>query len=271
MKMKKIAVVNDISGLGKCSLTAALPVISAHGIQCCPLPTGVFSNQTGYESFQSVDLTDFMQSYIDEWKQRDVAFDGILTGFIPNSRQGDIIARFIDDFKRDNTIVAVDPIMGDAGEIYPCYGADSIAAVKRLALTADIITPNLTELALLCEKEPSTAFSEYEIEEMSASLGIPTVIATGVPVSKTVLANAVYHEGHFEMIPCNRLGHHFSGTGDIFSAYVLSEYLNGTDIFEAVRKASAFIEKAIAETLKTQPARHYHPDGIDFEAFLKTE
>ena len=269
--MKKIAVVNDISGLGKCSLTAALPIISAHGIQCCPLPTGVFSNQTGYVSFQSVDLTDFMQTYIDEWKKRGVAFDGILTGFIPNSRQGDIIARFIDDFKTDGTIVAVDPIMGDDGEIYPCYGEESIAAVKRLAAKADIITPNLTELALLCGNEPSTAYSMPEIEQMASSLETPTVITTGIPVSETKLANAVYHEGRFEMIMCNRLGHHFSGTGDIFSAYLLSEYLNGTDIFDAVRKASAFIEKAIAETLKTQPALHYHPDGIDFETFLKTE
>ncbi|MBQ9228852.1 MAG: pyridoxamine kinase [Eubacterium sp.] len=266
--MKKIAVINDLSGFGKCSLTAALPVIAAHGLQACPLPTGVFSNQTGYDSFKSVDLTESMQGFIDEWKKLSVTFDGILTGFIPNSRQGAVLARFIQDFKTDQTVVAVDPIMGDDGAVYPCYDGDSIAAVKQLAAMADMITPNLTELALLCDQDPGKPYSPEEICAMSAALPAEIVITTGIPVSDQALANAVYDHGHFRLLTVKRLGQHFSGTGDIFSAFVLSEYLNGAGVFEAVERASAFIERAIAETLKHEPEQHYHPDGIAFETLL---
>ena len=266
--MKKIAVINDLSGFGRCSLTAALPVISAHGIQCCPLPTGVFSNQTGYNSFKSVDLTDSMQDFIDEWKKLGATFDGILTGFIPNSRQGGIISRFIDDFKTENTIAAVDPVMGDDGEIYPCYNKESIKAIKSIAAKADMITPNLTELAILCDKEIKTAFTFDDIKAMSASLGNQMVITTGIPINDTEIANAVYADGVFEILLSRRLGYHFSGTGDIFAAYILSEYLSGTDIVSSVKKASSFIEKAIEETLKNTETLPYHADGTAFETLL---
>ncbi len=265
--MKKIAVINDISGFGKCSLTAAIPIISAHGIQCCPLPTGVFSNQTGYDSFKSVNLTSPMQGFINEWKRLNVGFDGILTGFIPNSAQGEIISSFIDEFKGENTVVTVDPIMGDDGEVYPCYDEKSISAVKALAKKADIITPNVTELALLSGEKPSVSYSLCEIEEMSKRQNSPIVITTGIMIDSEI-ANAVYCNGEFRVIKSKKLGEHFSGTGDIFSAYVLSEYINSADIFTAVKKASDFIEKAIEETLKNESEKHYHPDGIEFEKFL---
>ena len=265
--MKKIAVINDISGFGKCSLTAAVPVISAHGIQCCPLVTGVFSNQTGYESFKSADMTEHLRGFIDEWKKLNVSFDGILTGFIPNSRQGEIIAGFIDDFKGENTVVAVDPILGDDGKIYPCYDKKSIEAIKQLVKKADIITPNLTELKILCNKEPSGDCTNDEIRKMAGSLNVKTVIVTGLDKGDKI-ENAVLNENEFRIINSKKLGQHFSGTGDIFSSYVLSEYINKTDIFTAVEKASAFIEKAIEITLSNETEKHYHADGIEFEKLL---
>ncbi|MBQ7739922.1 MAG: pyridoxamine kinase [Eubacterium sp.] len=266
--MKKIAVINDISGFGKCSLTAAIPVITAHGIQPCPLPTGVFSNQTGYESYKGVDLTSSMQDFIDEWKKLGVGFDGILTGFIPNSLQGEIISRFIDDFKGENTVVLVDPIMGDDGEIYDTYNEKSIEAVISLSEKADIITPNVTELALLCKKDIKKAYSPDEIKEMSASLNNEYVITTGINLGERI-ANAVYCKDGFRLIEAERLGQHFSGTGDIFSAYVLSDYLSGKDIFASVKNACEFIEKAIKLTLENESEKHYHPDGTAFETLLQ--
>ena len=265
--MKRIAVINDISGFGKCSLSAAIPIISSKGIQACPLVTGVFSNQTGYESYKSVDLTESMQGFIDEWKKLGASFDGILTGFIPNSEQGSIISDFINDFKNDNTTVLVDPIMGDDGEIYPCYDEKSINAVISLSKKADIITPNVTELALLCRNKIGRNYTLDEIEEMSASLCNRYVITTGIDLGDRI-ANTVYGEGGFRVVETKKRGQHFSGTGDIFSAFVLSEYLSGADIFTAVKNASSFIEKAIEQTLKHEPEKHYHPDGIDFETVL---
>lgn len=269
--MKKIAVINDISGFGKCSLTAALPIISAHGIQCCPLPTGVFSNQTGYESFFSVDLTESMSSYIAEWKKRQVTFDGILTGFIPNAAQAGIIRRFLSEFVTPDTLTLVDPIMGDDGEIYPCYDDTSIAAVKRLAAAADIITPNVTELALLSGQAATENLTPEEIEALSANLGNQTVITTGIKLQDGLIGNGVYDRGRFEMVTARQRGQHFSGTGDVFSAYLLSAVLNGADVVAAVKQASSFIEKAIAYTLEGEPEQHYHPDGIAFEKLLKIE
>ncbi|MCR5208130.1 MAG: pyridoxamine kinase [Eubacterium sp.] len=266
--MKKIAVINDISGFGKCSLSAALPVISAHNIQCCPLPTGVFSNQTGYDSFESADMTPYLKAFIGEWKKLNPVFDGILTGFIPNSEQGSIILGFIRDFKSENTVVAVDPIMGDDGEIYPCYDEKSIAAVKALAKCADLITPNVTELALLCSMPLGKEYSVGEIEKMCRSLGNKLIAVTGITLNENEIANAVYDGESFNLVTSVKHGGHFSGTGDIFSAYVISEYINSRDFYASVKAAASFIEKAVAAT-EYDPSESYVAEGIDFERFLK--
>ena len=261
--MKKIAVINDLSGFGKCSLTAALPIISAHGIQACPLPTGVFSNQTDYESFYACDLTGHMQPYINEWRRLGAEFDGILTGFIPSSLQGRIISDFIDEFKKDSTVLAVDPVMGDNGELYKCYTEDSIREIRSLAEKADIITPNVTELALLCEEKPDGEYSLNEIEEMSRSLNIPMVVTTGIKLGENEIANAVF-DGGFRLVTSKKQEGSYSGTGDILVSFVLAEYLNSGDVYSAVSKASAFISKALEG--KASPG--YHPEGIDFENLI---
>lgn len=260
--MKKIAVINDLSGFGKCSLAVALPIISQHKIQCVPLTTGVFSNQTGYDSFEAVDLTEHMPKFIDEWRKLSPKFNAILTGFIPNSAQGEIISRFIDEFKSENTLTVVDPIMGDNGKIYPCHNEDTIKAIKNLSSKADIITPNLTELAILCNKEYTTDFEK--IGQMAKSLN-KTVIVTGIPFSESEIANAVYENGSFEIIKNKRLGGSFSGTGDILASFVTAQAVNGNSIVDAVKKATDFISKAIENTIKTP---YDTRDGINFEKYL---
>lgn len=272
--MKKIAVINDLSGFGKCSLTAAVPVISAHGIQCCPLTTGVFSNQTGYESYKSVDFTDYMPGFIEEWQKLGAEFDGILSGFISNSRQGKIISDFIDLFKKDNTLAVVDPVMADNGEIYPCYDDECIREIVNLVKKADIITPNLTELSLICAGDYSSLVSLdegallCEIEKMSASLN-KTVITTGIHISNEEIANAVYQNGDFSIVKSKKLGGSFSGTGDILASFITAECVNGADVRSAVEKAADFIEKSIAETIADTDGIYNPADGIHFEKFLK--
>ena len=131
--LKKIAAVNDISGFGRCSLTAALPVISALGIECCPLPTAVLSNQTGYDSFHCVDLTNDLSRFINEWKKLGVKFDGILTGYIASATQAELISQFIDEFATENTVTVVDPVMADDGQVYGTYSKSLCAKVAHLA------------------------------------------------------------------------------------------------------------------------------------------
>ncbi len=277
--MKKIAVINDISGFGKCSLTAALPIISAFGIQCCPLVTGIYSNQTGYDSFYCRDCTDDMAPYIEEWKKLDAHFDAILSGFISNSRQGTIISDFIKYFRTNDTLVIVDPVMADDGEIYKCYDKNSIEAIKSLAHIADIITPNLTELCFLCDKDYSKINSLSlssllnEIYEMSYKLNKAskkTVITTGINISENEIANAVFKDGKFNLIRSRKFHGSFSGTGDIFSSFIAAQAVNNVGIIDAVKNASEFISQAVSETINDANEKYKRADGIHFEKFLHT-
>ena len=142
---KKIAVVNDFCGFGRCSLTAAMPVISALKVQCCPLPTAIFSNHTGYENFYSTDLTDHMSDYILQWKKLGLRFNGILTGFLGSTQQIEIVTRFLEDFKTEATVTVIDPVMGDGGSLYRSFSRELAEMMGRLVPYADILTPNLTQ------------------------------------------------------------------------------------------------------------------------------
>ena len=152
--MKKIAVINDLSGLGKCSLTAAIPVISVMGVQACPFPTAVLSNQTGYETYFCEDLTRQMTPYMEQWKKRGFIPDGIYTGFLSDEKQADKILKFMDLFAGEETLILTDPVMGDDGEVYPIYTEGLRSRFRELVSRSYVITPNLTEaLLLLTEKK----------------------------------------------------------------------------------------------------------------------
>lgn len=273
--MKKIAAINDISGFGKCSLTAAVPVISALGVQCCPLVTGVLSNQTGYSSYFMRDLTDDMVRCIDEWKKLNASFDALLSGFIASAKQGEIICGFFDDFGK-NALVAVDPVMADDGVIGSSFDKKTMQAVFSLCKKADLITPNLTELCLLCgedyrqvtEKSGDELLEKVRLMSKSLCTGrTASVVTTGIHTAKEKIANAVYTEKGFEVIEQDRLYGSFSGTGDIFSSIVTAQMVKGTSLTTAVKQASDFIFEAITVTQhKTGGA--YEPDGTDFEKIL---
>ena len=142
---KKIAAINDYSGFGRCSMAVELPVISQMRIQCCPLPTSIFSNHTGFPHFFFDDYTDKMESYIAQWKLLGLRFSGILTGFLGSERQISIVQDFIRDFRDENTLVVVDPVMGDNGRPYSTYNDQLCRAMGRLTSYADILIPNVTE------------------------------------------------------------------------------------------------------------------------------
>ena len=147
--VKKIAVLQDLSGLGRCSLTAALPVISAMGVQACPLPTAILSNQTGYSSYYCDDYTDKIQYFSREWKKISVELDGIYTGFLSGEHQAEQILKFVNDFRMDFTKVIVDPVMGDGGKKYAFFTQHLLEQMKMLVSEADMITPNITEALIL--------------------------------------------------------------------------------------------------------------------------
>lgn len=276
--MKKIAVINDLSGFGKCSLTAAIPVISSFGIQCCPLATAVLSNQTGYESYACRDLTDDLPEFINEWKKLGASFNGILTGFISSSRQGQIIADFIDTFKDESTTVVVDPVMADDGSVYDCYDEKSVEAIKSLVYKADIITPNLTELCILTDEDFGKIILLdkdeliQKIKEMCLSLNEKhrlKIVVSGIKKDGKI-ANAVFDGNSFEIIETPAFNGSFSGTGDILSAFIAAGCVCGMGLAQAVKGAVDFIHKSIDETVKNADKSYNVCDGVNFEKFLYT-
>ena len=147
--MKKVAVIQDLSSFGKCSLTAAIPVLSVMGVQACPLPTAILSAQTGYPSYYIEDFTSKMNHFTEEWSKLNVSFDGIYTGFVTGEEQINNIFHFLDQFYTKETVLLVDPVMGDTGELYKMFTDELLALMRELVKQANVITPNITECCLL--------------------------------------------------------------------------------------------------------------------------
>lgn len=167
---KKIAVINDLSGFGRCSIAVALPLISHLGVQCCPLPTAIFSNHTGFNSFYFDDYTHSMGPYMAEWEKLGLEFEGILTGFLGSEQQIGLVEQFIETFSTERTTVIMDPVMGDNGRPYATYTPELCQEMKRLVRHADILTPNLTEACILTDTPYQVWFSEGQLLDMARRL-----------------------------------------------------------------------------------------------------
>ena len=269
--LKRIAVINDPSGFGRCSLTATLPVISAIGIEACPLPTAILSNQTGYPSFFCTDYTENLYSYINEWKKLGVKFDGILTGYLTSAKQAEIIYDFVEEFADVNTLVFVDPVMADDGVLYDTYDSNLCKKVKKLTKRANIIAPNLTELCILCDADYEKVTRENSIQktsEIAASLltdTLKTVIVTGVKIGGEI-HNIIVDKSGKVVVKSKLLGGNYSGTGDLFSGVVCAEAVKGKSILSAVNLATEFLQKSIEDSYKENTDRNY---GVNFQQHLE--
>lgn len=265
---KKIAVINDISGFGKCSIAVAQPIISYLGIQCCPLPTSIFSNHTGFPHFFFDDYTDKMQEYIDNWKKLDLHFKGIMVGFLGSVRQIEIVKKFIGDFKDEETKVLIDPAMGENGKPYPTYTAQMCLETKKLVCHADIITPNVTESCILTDTAYRTDFKERELFDMAEKLvstGARHVVISGVDLGDAIGNVVASHCMPPKMLTHEKTGDFRSGTGDIYAAIIAADMVNGVDFEASVKKAGDFVKDALLVTEKMQIPK---TDGLAFEEVL---
>ncbi|MDP4178950.1 MAG: pyridoxamine kinase [Bacillota bacterium] len=268
-KQKRIAVVNDMTGFGRCSIAVALPIISAMKIQCCPLPTAILSAHTGFSSFFFDDYTSHMRDYMNNWKELGLKFDGICTGFLGSKEQIDVVVEFLENFKTKDTIVMVDPVMGDYGQLYSTYTKEMCNEMKKLIKYADVMTPNLTEACRLLDiPYPSGGVSSEELESIAKELcrkGPSKVVITGLQHEGNI-QNFIYETGKpYTIIEIKKIGDDRSGTGDVFSSIVAASIVKGTDIVGAVEKAVNFISKAIKYTAEIEtPVEH----GICFEEYL---
>ena len=266
---KKAAVINDCSGFGRCSIAVALPILSVLKVQCCPLPTSVFSNHTGFESFYFKDLTPGMPAYIREWEKLGLEFDGICTGFLGSARQIKIVEDFLKFFKTEKTTVVIDPVMGDYGSLYPTYTPQICAKMRKLVKYADILTPNLTEACILTGIDYDPAYKNKKLQEICeklSAMGPRRIVITGIQRGQFI-SNYCFESGRESYsIKTVRVGTQRSGTGDIFSSIITADAVNGVDFHTSVRKASSFVKKCIQKAIDMDIPL---TDGVPFEELLK--
>ena len=264
----KIAAINDMSGSSRCSLTVAIPILSAFGVQCCALPTAILSNHTGYDNYFFDDYTDKMEKFIDSWKENECNFDCIYTGFLGSARQIDIAEKFFDTFKDKETKVIVDTVMGDDGKMYSTYTKDMCDKMKRLIRYADVVTPNVTEASILSGVEYTGEDISLEtarkMAEIISSHGTENVIITGIKRDGNAINYIYTKEGEFEysspMVPV-----YYSGTGDVFSSIICGFLAKGKPVYDGVKFATEFICKAAKYSYEHNVT---YLEGICFEKFL---
>lgn len=267
---KKIALINDYSGFGRCSVAVQLPIISTMKVQCCPVPTSIFSNHTGFPQFYYQDYTEHMEKYLEMWDMLGLKFSGISSGFLGSSRQIDIVTNFIKNAD-NNPIVVIDPVMGDYGKLYPTYTEEMCNDMVRLVSLADVVTPNLTEACILTGTDYHEQWKMADLLELAkrvSDIGAKKVVITGIP-QKSFVCNFCYdatqEEVNTSMIKTHRVGTSRSGTGDIFSAIVVADAVNGVSFDVSVRKASSFIKKCIIKAIEMDIPL---TDGVPFEEVL---
>lgn len=258
----------DLSGFGRCSLAVALPLISHLGVQCCPLPTAILSNHTGFPSFYFNDCTDGMAPYMAEWKKLDLTFEGILTGFLGSRRQIGLVEDFLQAFSTDRTTVIIDPVMGDNGRPYATYTPEMCREMKRLVRHADILTPNVTEACILTGIPYLERPAEAQLRDMARCLsdqGPDRVVITGIPRG-AYLENYCYERDRRPApLRTARIAPQRSGTGDVFSAIVAAGAVQGISFTRSVRTAADFIKACLKRSAELDiPAT----DGVCFEEII---
>lgn len=269
-RQKRIALVNDLTGFGRCSIAAQLPLVSALRVQACPIPTAVLSVHTGFPDAYIDDYTARMRPYMESWEKNGLAFDGILTGFLGSAAQVEIVCEFMDRFRTEETLVMVDPVMGDYGRLYPSYTEELCREMRRLLRYADVVTPNLTEACeLLSRPYPEGGYvTEEELLEMAEALsakGPSGVVITGLCAGEEI-QNFIYERGKApEILRVAKIGSDRSGTGDVFSAIVAASLVRGEALPAAVRKAADFISRVLAYTVELDLPTTW---GLAFEEYL---
>lgn len=269
-RQKRVAVINDVTGFGRCSAAVAQPIISAMKIQCCVMPTAVLSVHTGFPNYFLHDFTPYMETYMRSWEKTGIEFDGISTGFIGSGEQIELVVEFLKRFKKEHTLTVVDPVMGDYGKLYSSYTDEMCQEMKRLLPFADVLTPNLTEACRLLDLDyHHVDISQEALEQIGQALfekGPKKVVITGLQQGDKIY-NYIYEAARTsKLLVTRKIGGDRSGTGDVFASIVTGALIQGDDFETAVVRAIRFLDKAIEYTARQELPWNY---GICFEQFLK--
>ena len=269
MTTPRVAAIHDMSGFGRCSLTVAIPVLSAMGVQCCPLPTAFLSTHTGgFTGFTFLDMTEEMPKVAAHWKSLNLHFNAVYSGFLGSFEQLDIVKEFFSLFKREDNLILVDPVMGDNGELYKIFTPKFAKGMRSLCERADIIVPNLTEAALLLgepyQAGPYTkAYIDGILHKLS-QLGPKQVVLTGVYFDEKELGAATFdmERNATEYVLTEKIPGYYHGTGDVFASALLSGLLNNFNLERSAEIAVRFTAESILRTFKAQTDYRF---GVNFE------
>ncbi|MCL2170532.1 MAG: pyridoxamine kinase [Defluviitaleaceae bacterium] len=271
-KQKRVCAIHDISCIGRCSLTVALPIISAAGFDCGVLPTAVLSTHTGgFTDFTYRDLTEDIRPISAHWKSLDVGFDALYSGFLGSFEQIDIVAELFAQYKTADNLILVDPVMADNGKLYAIYSPEMAKGMAKLCGSADIIIPNITEACFMVDAQyregPYDEAYIRQLLEKLANLGPKQIVLTGISFDDIDLGAATYDvaSGKIEYAFAKRIDDYFHGTGDVFGSALLSGLLNDFSLTESAQIAADFVHDAITKTIALNQERRY---GVCFERAL---
>lgn len=272
MKQKRVVTIQDISGFGRCSVTVALPIISAAGVETCVLPTAVLSTHTGgFSGFTYRDLTDDVAPIMDHWESLGLEFDVIYTGYLGSFRQQELVSEFFRRFKKESTTVIVDPAMGDWGKLYKGFGDDFPLGMAKLCGQADIIVPNLTEAAfMLGEPFVGDDYDQAYIEGLVrrlAKLGPRRVVITGVGLRPGKIGVAAYDvlTDEVSYYFTDRVPQQYHGTGDVYASALTAAIARERSIHEAIGIAADFTLESVQRTFAAKTDERF---GVNFEESL---
>lgn len=264
--MKRIVTIQDISCVGKCSLTVALPIISAMGVETAIIPTAVLSTHTMFNDFTVKDLTDQIEPISNHWQKEGFKFDAVYTGYLGSAEQIDLVVKFFDDFKTQDNFIFVDPAMADNGNLYPAFDKDFPKLMTKVCAKADIIVPNLTEACLMTDTEYKTDYDEAYVKEILnklTKLGADVAILTGVCFDGKygVMGYNSKNNEYFSYFH-EKLSRSYHGTGDVFSSACVGALSNGKSLEEAIKIAADYTVECIKITTQDPESNDY---GVNFE------
>ena len=264
---KKLLTIQDLSCVGQCSLTVALPILSAYGIETCVLPTAVLSNHTMFKQWSYLDLTPEVDNIYDNWKANGFKFDAFLLGYLGKKSLMNLAERAFDEFAAEGRLIVIDPVFADNGKLYGGFDMEYVKGMAHLVRRADIILPNLTEACFMTGIEYKTQYTAEYVEEVLAALSELTnavAVVTGVELDGKI-GEAINCGGKISYVMGEKLPKSSHGTGDIFASVFTAEYLAGKSLEEAADKASVFVQDCLRAT---QPEHFY---GVVFEKILASQ
>jgi len=254
-RSKRVVAIHDLSGYSRISLTVAIPILNTMGFNVCPLPTAILSSGTQFSKFTFLDLTEEMKKIIAAWKELNLEFDAFYSGYLGSPEQIDIVKGFIADFKKENNLVVVDPVLGDNGKLYTGFNNRIVIKMRELIQVADVITPNLTELSYLLDRPYQEEYDDAELKKIMLDIsekGPQIVIITNVPVQGDPHHTSVYaynrSGGRFWKTTCSYLPAHYPGMGDTFASVITGALMQGDSLPLALDRATQFCYQGIRAT-----------------------